>query len=126
MTHSVEEEKVDPAATIAAGGRAAAAPEEAHVHFAGRVPAGSRLPICISKNGVNHVSTRSSTAALDCHIANEQFSHHATRCSVVFRSSRRMVQTKISYPSVWRAPNASRVRVSPSYYALGSSMNSKS
>ena len=30
---------------------------EAHAHFAGRVPAGSTLPICVSKNGVNHVSS---------------------------------------------------------------------
>jgi hypothetical protein len=30
----------------------------AHAHFAGRVPAGLDLPVCISKNGVNHVSYR--------------------------------------------------------------------
>ena len=46
-----EEEKVDPAIQ-----EASASNPEAHVHFAGRVPAGSKLPICVSKNGVNHVS----------------------------------------------------------------------
>lgn len=30
---------------------------EAHMHFAGRVSAGSKLPICVSKNGINHVSS---------------------------------------------------------------------
>mmetsp|Transcript_31808 Transcript_31808/g.67376 ORF Transcript_31808/g.67376 Transcript_31808/m.67376 type:complete len:542 (+) Transcript_31808:310-1935(+) len=28
---------------------------ESHTHFAGRVPAGSQIPICVAKNGVNHV-----------------------------------------------------------------------
>ena len=40
----MEEDKVDKSTSSAA-----------HAHFAGRVPAGSDLPICVSKNGVNHV-----------------------------------------------------------------------
>lgn len=30
-------------------------PNGLHSHYAGRLPAGSELPICISKNGINHV-----------------------------------------------------------------------
>lgn len=30
---------------------------DAHTHFAGRVTAGTELPICMSKNGVYHVSS---------------------------------------------------------------------
>lgn len=52
--HCIEEEKVDPAINGLAG-------PEAHAHFAGRVPAGSQLPICISKNGVNHVVMKDGT-----------------------------------------------------------------
>ena len=47
--HYVEEEKVDPASINMTA-------PEAHAHYAGRVPVGSQLPICVSKNGVNHVS----------------------------------------------------------------------
>lgn len=50
--HPNEEEKVDPAVARAA---------ETHAHFAGRQPCGSQLPICVSKNGVNHVSLGSGT-----------------------------------------------------------------
>lgn len=43
-SYDMQEEKVDRSTSSAA-----------HAHFAGRVPAGSDLPICVSKNGVNHV-----------------------------------------------------------------------
>lgn len=43
-SHDMQEEKEDRSTSSAA-----------HAHFAGRVPAGSDLPICVSKNGVNHV-----------------------------------------------------------------------
>lgn len=43
----MEEEKVQDKSSTDA---------HAHVHFAGRAAAGSDLPICISKNGVKHVS----------------------------------------------------------------------
>jgi len=29
----------------------------AHAHFAGRIPAGANLAICVSKHGVQHVSS---------------------------------------------------------------------
>ena len=50
-----EEEKVDPAFICRETMNTCA---DAHVHFAGRVPAGSKIPICVSKDGVNHVSPR--------------------------------------------------------------------
>jgi len=34
---------------------------DAHTHFAGRVTAGTQLPICVSKNGVNHVIEKNET-----------------------------------------------------------------
>mmetsp|Transcript_21958 Transcript_21958/g.47600 ORF Transcript_21958/g.47600 Transcript_21958/m.47600 type:complete len:360 (+) Transcript_21958:393-1472(+) len=34
---------------------------EAHMHFAGRVSAGSKLPICVSKNGINHIIEQDNT-----------------------------------------------------------------
>jgi len=54
MAHYNEEEKVDPAIMKVTA-------PEAHVHFACRVPAGSKLPICISKDGVNHVIEKDGT-----------------------------------------------------------------
>ena len=43
----MEEEKTEEKSSV-----------EAHAHFAGRIPAGTDLPVCVSKNGVNHVSYR--------------------------------------------------------------------
>lgn len=39
----------------------------AHAHFAGRVPAGFDLPVCVSKNGVNHVSYTLGVFVLQIH-----------------------------------------------------------
>ncbi|KAL7547627.1 hypothetical protein ACHAWF_010918 [Thalassiosira exigua] len=52
-----EEKAADPPSAAVAAGVAGppAASAEAHVHFAGRMPAGSTLPVCVSKDGPRHV-----------------------------------------------------------------------
>lgn len=64
-----------------------------HVHFAGRVPAGTVLPVCLSKNGVNHVSYRIDTV---CISANFVYSRHIipNTHNIIFHPDNRKASNK--------------------------------